>query len=383
MQGSRLVMSIYLEFENHMEMHRFQADVGASFGTIVGASASIESAASRLDISGSVTLQAFQQGGEPGQLSKILGAGPDREYYLLTCSIQKMDDCTKAASSLLNYAQNVYPTQYSVAKGLNLTPFGEGKITTTDMKYINLKRPETLVNATVRQNRLDLADTFSKYQSYKDKFDELVDGYPGGWDTNSKVYTALKNLQMRANHNINRILSVQNPEDGALGCFIKPDQCPFIASAIMNQVVTIDNSSLTALNPIQYMMPISYGAGLFVNGDSATSLSLYTHLASESGYHMDRLNSASWTEKELSMDLQVTTDSGDADHFWCNGPLTSIDGATYKGQCCDNEYCFPETYTRHLSPFFFGPQGESAPNTVSQYTGEKYPASMLSDPVVV
>jgi len=71
-RGGLLVMNLNVAFKSHEEKTKFTAHAGGSFGSIFSASAKVAKAASDLKISGSVSISAFQKGGNPVQLAHFL-----------------------------------------------------------------------------------------------------------------------------------------------------------------------------------------------------------------------------------------------------------------------------------------------------------------------
>lgn len=71
-QGALLTMGLNIKFSNSNAKKEFEEKAGATFGDIVRAAESIKSVVTEYQITGSVIIQAFQMGGEPSQLAKIL-----------------------------------------------------------------------------------------------------------------------------------------------------------------------------------------------------------------------------------------------------------------------------------------------------------------------
>ena len=72
----------------------------------------LNSLAQQNQFSGTVTIQAYQQGGDPSQLSSVLPQNT-KGYYSLSCAISNLGPCISAMQSLDSYAANVLPTQVS------------------------------------------------------------------------------------------------------------------------------------------------------------------------------------------------------------------------------------------------------------------------------
>ena len=70
--GATLVLGMKLEFHNHAEKEKFTIHAEASFGPFASVSSTIQRIAQQNSISGSVTIQGYQIGGNPPELAKIL-----------------------------------------------------------------------------------------------------------------------------------------------------------------------------------------------------------------------------------------------------------------------------------------------------------------------
>ncbi len=63
--GAMLILGMKLEFHNHADKESFAFHFGASFGSFASLSADIQKSSSKISISGTVTIQAYQVGGNP------------------------------------------------------------------------------------------------------------------------------------------------------------------------------------------------------------------------------------------------------------------------------------------------------------------------------
>jgi hypothetical protein len=77
---------------------------GASFGSFGSVSTDIQNVANAHGISGKVTIEAYQVGGNPSELAKILNKDEKGNYYAAMCSLTDMISCQKAVNGLLDYA---------------------------------------------------------------------------------------------------------------------------------------------------------------------------------------------------------------------------------------------------------------------------------------
>lgn len=274
-QGAMLLMGMNIEFSSSYEKEEFNAHAQASFGDIFSASGSIQQIASQYGISGSVGMQAFQIGGNPSQLSYILNKDASGDYYALTCNIQDMENCIKAASGMLEYAKSNFTAQFSFQNNTGLTPLGAGFASYEPINYIGITPPVSLVNQTVIDSRNYLSDRLSENQYYQQKFDELINGYLVPWDVTSNIYTSSEALYKIAQSNIEILMNPDDPQTGGLGCFTFPDQCEAIVKTIEANLQPITASELSFLkgfDGVEYRYKIiDVGAYVYRSGDQVWS----------------------------------------------------------------------------------------------------------------
>ncbi|XP_018008251.1 uncharacterized protein LOC108665956, partial [Hyalella azteca] len=149
-QVALLAMGINIKFSSSVAKQEFEEKAGATFGSIISAAESVKNV---------VMMQAFQVGGDPSQLSKILNKDSSGKYYALTCSLTAMEDCVKAAGGLLDYAKESFSTQFSFQNNTGLTPLGIAFSQYASIKYIGLVAPPSLVTQEVIQDRDSLFTT--------------------------------------------------------------------------------------------------------------------------------------------------------------------------------------------------------------------------------
>lgn len=65
-------MGLNIKFSSSNAKKEFEEKAGATFGDIVKAAENIKSVVTEYTITGSIIIKAFQMGGEPSRLAKIL-----------------------------------------------------------------------------------------------------------------------------------------------------------------------------------------------------------------------------------------------------------------------------------------------------------------------
>lgn len=250
-QGAMLVLGININFSNFIEKETFLASVEGGFGNLLNASTSIEQVAAQYNLHGSVSIQAFQRGGDPAQLAKILSKDSDGEYYVLSCEIQSMSDCKKAAGGLLDYAKNNFSTQIDFNTHQGLVPLGNGFATHDPILGYGLIPPKTLITQATLEDRARLAGLLKENQYYQQKLKVLLYDYPVLLDTHFRNQT--DQLYKQVYQNIHTLMRPDSPSSGALRCYDYPPLCHFTRQAIETELNFINKNQLEFLDSIQYI----------------------------------------------------------------------------------------------------------------------------------
>lgn len=254
-QGALLAMSIKIVFKSHYDMQEYTAEAGGSYAGIFSASTKVQDIVTHLNIQGTISMSAFQKGGEPSKLSNILAKDTHGDYYLLSCSLQNMDACNKVANGLLEYAQSDFSSQFSVTGDKNITILGIGQYSYEPTYYFGLP-VKSIVTPEIKQDRIKLSEALKEYKYYyQPLLKALVNDYPVQWDINSNTYKDAMTLNKQVINNAEIILN-SDPQIGAIGCFNRPDQCPSITKAIFANINPVTSKNLDFLEKIKYFINI-------------------------------------------------------------------------------------------------------------------------------
>jgi tetratricopeptide (TPR) repeat protein len=234
-QGAMLLMSINIHFADHSEKENFeQHRGGSSFLNIFSSSEDIQRIINQHVVKGYVTIQAYQKGGDPGQLSKILNKDPSGHYYAFTCDMQNMVNCVRVADGMLDYAKDNFPNQinFNPTTSKGLVPLGIGFSEYIPIGLIGLKEPTSLVTDEVIKARTEIAEEINLYRQYENKISELINSYPGVWDRNNNFYKKMQMLLERSKKNLNYL---QNAKE----CFNMPPKCMVVKKQIVSKIDSI------------------------------------------------------------------------------------------------------------------------------------------------
>jgi hypothetical protein len=284
-QGASLLMGINIRFNSHFDKEQFNAHASASFGNLISASTTLQTMSQQYNLHGTVIIQAFQKGGNPAELSKILSKDTSNTYYALSCDLQHMDSCVKAANGLLTYAVENFPKQISFNPDKGLVPLGSGFIQHDPIAEYGLTPPPSLVSKEVLDNRIYLASALKENQYYQQKLDALIMGYPVAWDHDSEMYKLAVKLYKKARNNIDAITVPASPDDGALKCYNHPAFCQETTQSIKEKIQPITKTDLQFLDPLRYAVSSNFCGNWY----PVNRLNYFMHYDPKGWYHGDIL----------------------------------------------------------------------------------------------
>lgn len=142
--GANLVFSLKLQFQSHYEKEAFGAKLGIGYGSFFSISTDIQNAAATTNIKGKVEIMAYQSGGNPAELAKILNSTCGSSYCAASCSMQNMNDCRGAINGLIKYASTNFPSQVNLKDPSTLSPFSINFADMQDLKWLGLTTSPSL-----------------------------------------------------------------------------------------------------------------------------------------------------------------------------------------------------------------------------------------------
>ncbi len=362
--GAMLLMGLNLNFESEYEKEKFTSSTGASFGDIFSASSSVQKTVTSLKLKGSVSVQAFQIGGEPQLLSKILSKNSSGEYYVLTCNLDAMDNCVNAANGLLNYASQNFTSQFNFSPQEKIYPLSN-MFSAQPIDLFGLQMPKSFINSTVVEARDNLANSYLENSYYQQKIYELENGYPVAFDTTSDFYKDLTKFSEIVDNNIEVLTSNSNPAMSSEACYSEPQSCIQISQNILSKVQNITSGDLAFMDTIQYKFTAYLGTTFYNNGNNGTSIEtweLYTGDEKIDGRFIEQLYTVDIYGNTYNYSFQYFIDGGGSFNGFWRGKTT--DGFKYQGPFCDSSStkdctcpsagdCSAHTYYKEKPEFYF------------------------------
>ena len=351
-KGAMLAFGLNLNFHNHSDLEKFKLSVHAGFGSIFDFSTSVEKFAQANHIDGTVSINAYQVGGEPEKLNSILTKDPKTgDYYALTCSMTNMTSCLKTASGLLDYASTNFPNQYTFSVDDDRTKaFGVEFASKENIrKSLLIKPPASFVTPEVEKARADLAEDLKKNEYYQSHLDAILTGYPVALDGDYRKQ--LQAIDDKATTNVDLLLDNRY---GGIQCYTDPDTCLETSAKLESNLKPITDEEIDGV-----MKPIQNYYNTTISAVRWNNSLLYPIGANKCGYNpvgLITLNSCSITNNHLDINFRA----------WDNYPAKKKNhtysfnatgtNAKYSGTTSwDGNRGANVTFTAKKSPYFFTP----------------------------
>lgn len=199
--GANLIFSLKLHFQSHSDKSQFEVKFGLKFGSFVNIALDIQAIAKTTNINGRVEIMAYQSGGNPADLAKLLNSTCGSAYCAASCSLTNMNDCIGAMNGLLKYASNNFPSQVNLQDPKTVAPFSTGFADLQDIKWLGLNTPKSYVTKDVIGMRQTLANSLLANQYYIDTF-TLLAQTKLNWDKDSNLFKTILSIPNECKLNI-------------------------------------------------------------------------------------------------------------------------------------------------------------------------------------
>lgn len=173
--GAKLFISIRIEFASREEKQSFAAQFSFS-GPPVEVKANLEQASKRFSKRASLTLHAFQLGGDVRKLPAVFGTGPGAPP-ILTASLGNPDAVLAALDAAVRYGKDDFARQIDPGMPLE-SPFGPAQLSyiTSPWEELGLFRPPPVIAAGVSEARRLLSDEFEQNARYQQRLSRILNG---------------------------------------------------------------------------------------------------------------------------------------------------------------------------------------------------------------
>ncbi len=218
-QGASLYISIKLEFSTKASKTSFDAQFSLS-GPMFEVGGKLNIASQQFGKTASLSIQAYQLGGDVAKLSQALNAslGDKPEIKAIAvCSMDNPDACLKLLNGAIKYATDEFPNQINPALGTD-NPAGPADLIyiTKPWSDLALYPPPAIIADGVRVAREDLSFQFERNLKYRNRVKALLNG---PMRLSPAQQTKIEHIDVTVSDNLSLI------NDAANICYSQMDRC--------------------------------------------------------------------------------------------------------------------------------------------------------------
>lgn len=248
--GASLYISIKLEFATKADKQSFNAEFSVG-GPMFEAKGALEKASSKFGKKASVTIQAYQLGGDVAQLSQALSGTSNVQVTvgdsvenknvnaLISCSMDNPSACLALLDRAMEYATNEFPTQ--VKPDYDPThPAGPAELVylTSPWDELALYPPPPLLEDSVNVAREDLSFIFEQNLKYRNRVYALKSGR---LNLSPSQQQKINEIDIAVSSNLKLLY------DAANVCYSQVDKCVLKVDEIKKNLKLINESDLEVI----------------------------------------------------------------------------------------------------------------------------------------
>ena len=261
--GAKLYISAKVDFATKEDKQSFAAEFKIK-GPAFSASGNLKRASRKFGRTASVSIQAYQLGGDVSRLSAIFsGTGDaeregDRVHALLVCSMDNMDACLRILDRALRYATDVndpvaFPNQirpdYSPGQ-----PDGPAELAYITKPWTDLAiyPPPPIIAASIREARKELSAMFEENLQLRERVRALLFG---SFRLSTRQRDLVANAQAVLANNMSAI------HEGAVTCYSDIMRCPAKVEEVRDRLRRVDENHLVIALEVFAQWCDAYQAG--------------------------------------------------------------------------------------------------------------------------
>ncbi|MDP9343933.1 MAG: hypothetical protein M3Q23_17950 [Actinomycetota bacterium] len=173
--GAKLLVSVKVEFATREEKQAFSGEFTFQ-GPPVEVEASLRMASQKFGKRASLSLHAFQLGGDVRRLSSVFGTGPG-QAPILVASLENPGAVLDALNAAVVYGRDEFSAQVNPDAPLD-SPNGPAQLSyiTSPWEELGLFAPPPIVAAGVVEARRQLSDEFERHAGYSRRISQVLNG---------------------------------------------------------------------------------------------------------------------------------------------------------------------------------------------------------------
>lgn len=272
-EGAFIIVNTQVVLDDKFQKQQFDANIGGNFAGFTELSAKIGTLSKSYKLQGKVIISAFQLGGDPSQLSRVMPS-------TMTCEFDNLAKCNDLYSTgLASYLKDYLPAQFT--KDSAYTPIGDVQLSPIllDDDYDMTMAPSYITND-VKLARNDLINLANKNRANYQAVSAVLNNYPITLDVNFR--NQVVNAQNIAHDNLTKL-------QAATDCWSAPNRCIKIHDAIKPTIIEQPNKNLITgfQDGAKFDSNLSYGPfKAYFYPNKANDATLYLQAATDkSGFY--------------------------------------------------------------------------------------------------
>jgi hypothetical protein len=242
-EGAILILSLRINFNSKEEKEEFTTHVGLNIGSFIDASSTISNVSTKYNLSGRIQVLAFQIGGDPTELSKLLASS------VVDCDIKNIKACQDTAKNLINYVSNIFPSQFKKDDhGIWMSPLVPLTLFKKDylVSDFGLILAPSYLTKEVQNARTDLVNIKRKLDYYYSNLLKLKQIYPTKLDSPFSDYLSVL-------ENNFYVLEIGDGMGRAIDCFQFPFKCLPIYDELKSKLIlNYENDLMKSIQELEY-----------------------------------------------------------------------------------------------------------------------------------
>ncbi|MCL5260980.1 MAG: hypothetical protein M1561_04795 [Gammaproteobacteria bacterium] len=252
--GGYLYVAVKFIFNSESDMQTFNSAMSGAFGDVFQMSAKFSQAMSMVNKNGAIKIQAYQLGGDPTKLGRILG-GEGGQAPIVYCSFDDLARCKQMLDNVIIYATNTtgdnFPTQITI--GSATTPVSAANTNLDLLDYIYLGviiQSKSKLTQEIKDARKELAQVLEQTKADEDRAKFLISRFSYVGDYVGKLQSLLQTLQQ----NESSLMSAGS------SCFSDLDGCVNAAKTALANLKPINRNLLE--QPFEQDINVAVGGDL-------------------------------------------------------------------------------------------------------------------------
>ena len=240
--GGLLLVNFHIDFSSAYLKQQFDHKMQGKIVGLISATDALKEAVELSQAKGSLEFSAYQLGGDPQGLARIFQKAPGGNYYITTCSLDKLDDCRGIIQGVIDYANKDFTAQFTNPSPNKLAALGKPTKIIPYATLFHIAKPME-PSPEVKQAQTELLNLYHDMLTQKTFVDHI---------SNSQIFVSqlletTRNTLKATKDSLD--YNVQTIHDQAMNCYTAGmwQTCPAVVANINAQLRPFDSTIIPYL----------------------------------------------------------------------------------------------------------------------------------------